>query len=94
MTEEKKADDSCENMFKSVIYELHWFTRKQILLYYYEKDIIPIIEQLKNSGAELAKINSFELIEIFEQKRLPKKQNFVSWMLGKHGKPKQPHAKI
>jgi len=94
MNEEKQANDSGDNLFKSVLEELHWLTRKQILLYYYEKDIIPIIEQLKNSGVDLAKVNSYELIEMFEQKRLPKKQNFASWMLGKHGKPKQPHAKI
>lgn len=94
MNEEKQNSDDCESLFKSVLEELNWFTKKQLLLYYDEKDIIPIIEQLEQSGVNIAKTKSFEFIRKFEENKIPKKQNFTSWMLAKNGRPEQPNGKI
>jgi len=94
MIEENQKDDDNSDLFKTVIDKILPFTRLQILRYYDEKDIIPIIEKLEQSGAEIVKITSFEFIRIFEENKISKKQKFASWMLNKHGTPKQTNGKI
>jgi len=94
MDKENAKNEENPDLFKTVIDKLAPFTRLQILHYYEEKDIIPIIEKLEQSGINIAKITSFEFIRIFEKNKIPKKQKFASWMLSKHGTPKQPNGKI
>jgi hypothetical protein len=94
MDKETQNSDNCQNLFKSVIDELHWITQKQILPYYEEKDIIPVIEQLRVSGWDIAKVISSEIIKELEEHKIPKKQNFASWMLDQYGKPNLPRGKI
>lgn len=92
MTKENQNNDlnmDFENLFIAVIDKISKAAKVEILKYYNERDIIPVLKDFEKSGRNLKTLLSTETLKELENHKASKKQEFPIWRLNRYGKLKQ-----